>query len=89
MEPIFFPAPEDFRAWLEENHETADEDVMALDPRRLIEDIGHLDPARVAAARGVGDEPGTEADQEADQHLPLQAETLGLRFVDHAGPPLA
>jgi uncharacterized protein YdeI (YjbR/CyaY-like superfamily) len=30
MEPIFFPAPEDFRAWLEENHETADEVLVGF-----------------------------------------------------------
>lgn len=30
MDPIFFPAPEDFRAWLEENHETADEVLVGF-----------------------------------------------------------
>jgi uncharacterized protein YdeI (YjbR/CyaY-like superfamily) len=30
VDPIFFPAPEDFRAWLEENHETADEVLVGF-----------------------------------------------------------
>ncbi len=30
MDPIFFPAPEDFRLWLEENHETADEVLVGF-----------------------------------------------------------
>jgi uncharacterized protein YdeI (YjbR/CyaY-like superfamily) len=30
VDPIFFPAPEDFRAWLEQNHETADEVLVGF-----------------------------------------------------------
>lgn len=30
MEPIFFPTPEEFRAWLEENHQTADEIMVGF-----------------------------------------------------------
>lgn len=30
MEPIFFPSPAEFRAWLEENHETAGEVLVGF-----------------------------------------------------------
>jgi uncharacterized protein YdeI (YjbR/CyaY-like superfamily) len=30
VDPIFFPAPEDFRAWLEENHQRADEVLVGF-----------------------------------------------------------
>lgn len=30
MDPIFFPTPADFRAWLEENHQTADEVLVGF-----------------------------------------------------------
>lgn len=30
MEPIFFATPEDFRTWLEENHQTADEVLVGF-----------------------------------------------------------
>ena len=30
MRPIFFESPEDFRAWLERNHDSAEELVMGL-----------------------------------------------------------
>ena len=34
MEPIFFPTPEQFRAWLEANHQTADEVLVGFHKKK-------------------------------------------------------